>query len=80
MDACKAQADEVVKLELIYDLYRERPDKKCSGVSCVDGGIFRTLLIYLMQRKNRDNLDLMREKEYYDFALYEKNNLGRKKK
>ena len=45
MNACKAQAEAIVKFELIYDRYRDRPDEKCSGVSCADG---RFLHIFLL--------------------------------
>ena len=31
MNACKAQAEELVKFELIYDWPQDRPDKKYSG-------------------------------------------------
>ena len=31
MNACKAQAEEIVKFELIYDWPQDRPDKKYSG-------------------------------------------------
>lgn len=31
MDACKTQAEAIVKLERIYDGYQARPGEKCSG-------------------------------------------------
>ena len=31
MNACKVQAEEIVKFELIYDWPQDRPDKKYSG-------------------------------------------------
>ena len=36
MNACKAQAEEIVKFELIYDWYWERPDEKCSGAQTLE--------------------------------------------
>ena len=51
MNACKAQAEAIVKFELIYDWYRDRPDKKSSGGSCADGRKIHILMLYFNIRR-----------------------------
>ena len=74
MNACKAQAEAIVKFELIYDWYRDRPDENVRAV-LVQTVDFFIIFWYNLFEKVRDKSEFAEVSYgyYSKFILYRKN-------